>query len=447
MRVSVFGLGYVGCVSAACLARDGHSVIGVDVDPQKVATVNSGRSPVVERGLDQLIAEVTRAEKLEATLDGCQAVALTDVSVICVGTPSNGNGSLNLRYLERVCSEIGTALAGKKDYHVVVVRSTVLPGTLEGKLAPILEKHSGRHRGADFGLCSNPEFLRESSAIDDYDHPCHIVIGELDDRSGDCVQSLYEAIQSPVVRTTIKTAEMLKYVNNAFHAVKVAFANEIGNLCSAHEIDGREVMKLFCRDRRLNISASYLMPGFAFGGSCLPKDLRALAYRAKETDVDCPLLSSVLPSNQLQIQRAVELVESSGRRQVGILGLSFKAGTDDLRESPVVHLVEMLIGKGYHVSIFDEKVELSRLTGANKSFLERELPHIATLMRNSVKQVLAQADVVVIGNATASFQTVPEMLADDQILLDLVGITARRRHPTSALPTTPAQPLVYESIS
>ena len=445
MRVSVFGLGYVGCVSAACLARDGHMVTGVDVDQQKVSAVASGRSPVIERGLDQLIAKVTRAGKLEATPDGKAAVDRTDASLLCVGTPSNANGSLNLHYLERVCEEIGVALAAKKSYHVVIVRSTVLPGTLEGKLAPILEKHSGRRAGLDFGLCSNPEFLRESSAIEDYDHPCQIVIGELDTRSGDTVQNLYQAIRAPVVRTSIQIAEMLKYVNNAFHALKVAFANEIGNLCCVHGIEGHEVMELFCRDRKLNISPSYLMPGYAFGGSCLPKDLRALVYRAKERDIDCPLLSSVLPSNQRQIQRGIELVEETRRKRVGFLGLSFKAGTDDIRESPIVHLVEVLVGKGYHVSIYDEKVEVSRLTGANKSFLERELPHIATLMRDSLAEVLAQSEVVVIGNASPSFQTLPEMLRDDQILIDLVGVT-RGHHRARVLATVASQTGAHESV-
>jgi GDP-mannose 6-dehydrogenase len=445
MRVSVFGLGYVGCVSAACLARDGHTVVGVDVDDEKVGAAACGRSPIIEPGLDKLVAEVSKSGKLRATLDGQEAVKQSDITLICVGTPSNGNGSLNLQYLERVCIEIGTALAAKKDYHVVVVRSTVLPGTLEGKLAPLFEKHSGRRMGRDFGLCTNPEFLREGSAIDDYDHPCQIVIGELDARSGDSVQNLYEAIQAPIVRTSIDAGEMLKYVNNAFHAVKVAFANEIGNLCSVHGVDGREVMEVFCRDRKLNISPAYLMPGFAFGGSCLPKDLRALVYRAKERDVDCPLLSAVLPSNQRQIQRGIELVEETRRKKIGILGLSFKAGTDDIRESPIVHLVEALVGKGYHVNIHDENVEVSRLTGANKSFLERQLPHIATLMRASLKEVIAHSEVIVIGNAGASFRKVPELLRDDQILIDLVGIT-RGHHRTSALPRLLPQTDTYESL-
>jgi GDP-mannose 6-dehydrogenase len=439
MKVSVFGLGYVGCVTAACLARDGHSVIGVDVNSQKVSTVSSGRSPVIERGLDSLIAQSVKAGKLQATSDCKSAVLETDVSLICVGTPSNGNGSLNLHFLERVCAGIGTALAAKNGYHVVVVRSTVLPGTLEGKLAPLLEKHSGRRSGEHIGFCSNPEFLREGTAIEDYDHPSQIIIGESDSHSGDLAQSLYAAIHAPVVRTSIKSAEMLKYVNNAFHALKVAFANEVGNLCSLHGIDGREVMELFCRDRKLNISSSYLMPGFAFGGSCLPKDLRALVYRAKERDLDCPLLSSVLPSNQRQIQRGVELVEETRRKRVGILGLSFKPGTDDLRESPVVRLTETLVGKGYQVRIYDEVVELTRLTGANKSFLERELPHISSLMCDSLREVIGHSEVLVIGNASPAFRAVPEMLRDDQILIDLVGITGNReRTPSLAAIFPPA---------
>ena len=423
MKISVFGLGYVGCVSAACLARDGHTVIGVDVDTQKVATAASGRSPVMESGLEALMEEAARAGRLRATSDGRAAVQQSDVSLICVGTPSNGNGSLDLQYVDRVCMELGKALASKKGYHVVVLRSTVLPETVEGRLIPLLEEHSKRSAGMDFGVCMNPEFLREGSSIEDYDHPCHIVIGELDARSGDVVERMYEAVKAPVVRTAIRTAEMLKYVNNAYHALKVSFANEIGNLCAAHGIDGQEVMELFCRDRRLNISPAYLKPGFAFGGSCLPKDLRALVYRAKLQDVDCPLLGALLPSNQRQIQRGIELVESTRRKQIGILGLSFKAGTDDIRESPVVLLAEALIGKGYRVSIYDEKVDPARLTGANKSYLERELPHIASLMRPSLESVARESEVVVIGNSSAAFREVPSLLRADQILIDLVGIT------------------------
>jgi GDP-mannose 6-dehydrogenase len=429
MKISVFGLGYVGCVSAVCLARDGHSVIGVEIDPDKVTAARSGRSPVIEKGLDELMEQAARSGRLRATLDSQAAVQESDVSLICVGTPSNGNGSLNLAYIDRVCVEIGTALASTKGYHVVVVRSTVLPGTVEGRVIPLLEEHSRRTAGQDFGLCMNPEFLREGVAIEDYDHPCQIIIGELDTRSGEAAENLYAAIKAPVVRTAIRTAEMLKYVNNAYHAVKVAFANEIGALCAAEGISGQEVMQLFCQDRRLNISPAYLKPGFAFGGSCLPKDLRALVYRARIQDMDCPLLGAVLPSNQRQIQRGVELVEQTRRRKIGILGLTFKPGTDDVRESPVVLLVEALVGKGYRLSLWDENVKLAQLTGANKTFLERELPHIASLMRPSLEEVVEQSEVVVIGNGSATFREVPGLLREDQILIDLGGITAGTPRP------------------
>lgn len=445
MRVSVFGLGYVGCVSAACLARDGHTVIGVDVDPQKVAAVGSGRSPIIERGLEALLQQVVAAGRLRATRDGRAAVQESDVSLICVGTPSNGNGSLNLAYVDRVCEEIGAALHGKKDYHVVVVRSTVLPETIEGRLIPILEEHSRRIAGADFGVCMNPEFLREGSSIEDYDHPCLIVIGELDAQSGDRVVKLYEAVSRPVVRTNIRTAEMLKYANNAFHALKVAFANEIGNLCAAHGTSGQEVMELLCRDHRQNISPAYLRPGFAFGGSCLPKDLRALVYRARLRDVECPLLSAVQPSNYRHIQGAIQMVEQTRKRRIGILGLSFKAGTDDVRESPVVLLAEALVGKGYQVGIYDEKVKLAQLTGANRSYLERELPHIASLMRVSLEEVVARSEVVVIGNGSSSFRNVTRLLREDQILIDLVGLTGDSAAPR-VLPT-PQESNQHESVS
>lgn len=421
MKVSVFGLGYVGCVSAACLARDGHTVIGVDVNPQKVEMVNAGRSPVMEPGLDELMGEMVGSMRLRATLDSGMAVQGSDVSLICVGTPSNGNGSLDLRYVQRVCTEIGVALAAKEDYHVVVVRSTVLPGTVEERLLPLLEQHSRKRGGVDFGVGMNPEFLREGKAIEDYYHPSHVVIGELDRRSGNAVQQLYQAVEAPVVRTGIKTAEMVKYANNAFHALKVTFANEIGNLSQSHGIDGREVMEIFCQDHRLNLSPAYLKPGFAFGGSCLPKDLRALLYSAKERDLDCPVLSAVLVSNYRQIQRGIELVERAGRKKIGVLGLSFKAGTDDVRESPVVPLVETLLGRGFQVSLYDEKVDPEKLIGANRSFLERELPHLASLMRPSIAEVLAEAEVVVIANGTAAFRRVPELMRVDQILVDLVG--------------------------
>lgn len=422
MRISIFGLGYVGCVTAACLARDGHTVIGVDVNPQKVDLVGSGRSPVEEPGLDDLVREVVGLGHLRVSFDSQTAVHASDVSLICVGTPSNDNGSLKLQYVENVCREIGAALASKQDYHVVVVRSTVLPGTVEEKLIPLLEEHSGRRAGVDFGVCTNPEFLRESSAINDYLHPSIIVIGELDQASGNIVQKLYKSIDAPVFRTTIRTAQMVKYACNAFHALKVVFANEMGNVCKANGIDGQEVMEIFCQDKQLNISPTYLKPGFAFGGSCLPKDLRALLYRAKEVDVDCSLLGAVLSSNHKQIELGIKLVENTGYKKVGILGLSFKAGTDDLRESPAIILAETLLGRGYQIRIFDEKVQLSRLVGANKTFLDKELPHIASMMSPSLEELVAESEVVVMTNGSEKFRQVSQLLQPEQILIDLVGI-------------------------
>lgn len=422
MRISIFGLGYVGCVTAACLARDGHSVIGIDVNPHKVELMGSGRSPIEEPGLDKLVEEVVRSGNLQVCLNSHETVHNSDVSLICVGTPSNGNGSLKLQYVENVCREIGAALASKQDYHVVVVRSTVLPGTVEQRLIPILEQHSGRRAGLDFGVCTNPEFLREGSAINDYQHPSMVVIGELDQHSGDIVRDLYKSIDAPLIRTSIQTAQMVKYACNAFHALKVVFANEIGNLCKANGIDGQEVMEIFGQDGQLNISTAYLKPGFAFGGSCLPKDLRALMYRAKEVDVEAPLLSTVLPSNQKQIELGIRLIENSRHKKIGILGLSFKADTDDLRESPAIVLAETLLGRGYQVQIFDEKVQLPRLVGANKSFLESELPHIASLMCSSIEQLVLQSEVVVITNGSKAFRQVPQLLQPDQVLIDLVGI-------------------------
>jgi len=423
MNVSVFGLGYVGCVSAACLARDGHRVVGVDVNRSKVGQVAAGQTPVIEPELDQFVRQAVRSKHLRATVDARSAVHQSDISLVCVGTPSNGNGSLHMGFVERVCREIGSALADKPAYHVVVVRSTVLPGTVRTKLVPLLEDTSGRRAGADFGVCMNPEFLREGTAVKDYYQPSQIVIGQLDARSGDVVQETYHAVDAPSIRTELDTAEMVKYVNNAFHAMKVVFANEIGNLSKSHGIDGAKVMDILCQDHRLNISPAYLRPGFAFGGSCLPKDLRALLYAAKEHDAECPLLRAIVQSNQQQVQRGIEMVERTGCKKVGVLGLSFKAGTDDVRESPVVTLVETLVGRGYRVSVYDETVVPEQLIGANKSFLERELPHIAALMRSSVDAVLEDAEVVVLTNGGEACRRVPQMIRDNQVLIDVAGIS------------------------
>ena len=436
MRVSVFGLDDAGCVSAACLTRNGHIVIGVDAEPQETAPASTGHLTVLEPGLDRLTAESARSEKFRTTVDARSAVLESDVSLICVGTSSNVNGSLNLQDLDRVCMQIGTALAVKKDYHLVVVRSSVLPGTVEGRLILLLEHHSDRKAGSDFGICMVPASLRGRSAVEDFDHPTQIVIGELDTRSGDTAQPLFKSTDAPMVRTTIRTAEMLNYVNNAFHAVKVTFANEIGNLCAAHGIDGQEVMEYFCQDRRLNISSAYLRPGFAFGGPRLPKDLRALIYRAKEQDVECPLLNAALLSNQTQISRAIELVERTGRSQVAILGLGFHAGCSDVGENPIVRLVETLMGKGYQLRIFDENLDRTRFTATNKFPLGRGLQHVLKLVRPSLEEAIRESEVVVIGSTCSAVRNLPKLLLNDQILIDLAGVT---RDDRARLPRVPVR--------
>lgn len=422
MKIGIFGLGYVGCVTAACLASDGHEVMGVDVNPLKVQMLNDGQSPIIEPGLDALITEGIKNGRLKASNAHTDVVLHSDVSLICVGTPSNDNGSLKLDYVEKVCREIGEALAQKQEYHVVVVRSTVLPGTVEEKLIPILEKASGKKAGVDFGVCMNPEFLRESSAIRDYYTPALIMIGEIDKRSGDVVQSIYECVKAPLTRSTIRTAEMVKYTCNAFHALKIVFGNEIGILAKANGVDGQEIMDIICQDKQLNISTTYLRPGFAFGGSCLPKDLRAIMYRAKELDLECPTLGALLPSNHNHVQMSIKMIEKTRKRNIGVLGLSFKAGTDDTRESPIIALIETLMGRGYHVRIFDEKIQLARLIGANKSYLEKELPHITSQMCSTIEELVDQSEVLVIANGSPEFKRVPQIMRDDQVLIDLVGI-------------------------
>lgn len=422
MRISVFGLGYVGCVSAACLAQRGHQVLGLDINPQKVEIIKAGRAPVIEPDLDRLIKDSIEKDRFRVSLESRGALHKSDVSLICVGTPSQKNGNLDLKNVESVCRSIGMELSQQQNYHVVVVRSTVLPGSTEKRLIPLLEKHSGRKAGWDFGVCFNPEFLREGSAVSDFYDPGQIIIGEFDERSGEIVETLYQGIPASIVHTTIPTAEIVKYANNAFHALKVTFANEIGVLCKAHGIDGRVVMESLCQDKRLNISPAYLKPGFAFGGSCLPKDLRALLYRAKERDLMCSLLKGIWTSNQQQIQRGIDLVESAGHKRIGILGLSFKPGTDDLRESPIVSLTEALIGKGYQLAIYDESVEFARLMGTNKDFLEQEIPHITSLISSSLEELMEWAEVVVVAHGGETARWALSLMQTDQVLIDLVGV-------------------------
>jgi GDP-mannose 6-dehydrogenase len=422
VKISIFGLGYVGAVCAACLARDGHQVIGVDPNPVKVDMINRGNSPIIEQGVQVLIAAAVAEGRLSTTTSAASAVRDTELTLVCVGTPSESNGSLNLAFVVRACQEIGAALREKTTRHVVVIRSTVLPGTMHGTVIPTLEAASGKKAGLQFGVCNNPEFLREGSAVSDFDHPPKTVIGQTDEWSGGLLASLYEHIDAPMIRTDVATAEMVKYVDNVWHALKVGFANEIGNLCKALGLDSHAVMDIFCQDRKLNLSSYYLKPGFAFGGSCLPKDLRALLYRARSLDLELPILGAVLPSNEMQTSNAIKLVVNQPGRRVGVLGFTFKAGTDDLRESPVVELIERLIGKGYEMSLYDQNVNLARLIGANREYISEKIPHIARLLRNSIDEVLDSSDTIVIGNGDPAFAGVLSHLKPHQRLIDLVRI-------------------------
>jgi GDP-mannose 6-dehydrogenase len=427
LKVTIFGLGYVGTVSAGCLASGGHEVIGVDPVQTKVGLINSGRSPIIEADISELIASSVADGRLRATDDVAQAIRETELSFVCVGTPSQANGNLDLRYIKRVCEQIGQALKDKDEWHTVVIRSTILPGTMCQIVIPALEQSSGKTAGVDFGVCHNPEFLREGSAVKDFHCPPKTVIGELDEASGDLLAALYAGLPGPLIRTDLRTAEMVKYSDNSWHALKIGFANEIGNLCKSFDIDAHEVMKIFCQDQKLNISPAYLMPGFAFGGSCLPKDLRALAYRAKMHDLELPILSSILQSNEMQIARGMQSIIDKGHKRIGVLGFSFKAGTDDLRESPVIEVTERLLGKGYDLRIYDKNVNIASLVGANRDFILNRIPHISKLMVGDIDDVLDHAQTVVIGNKDPEFGNVPERLREDQVLVDFVRVTGGRR--------------------
>jgi len=423
MRISVLGLGYVGTVSAGCLAQEGHEVVGVDSEPKKVDLINAGKAPIIEKDIGQIIERQVAAGRLSATTDVAAAIRQTDLSLICVGTPSRGNGDIDLKYVKRVCEQIGTALRNHQGAPVVAIRSTMLPGTMREVVIPTLEACSGRRAGLEFGVWINPEFLREGNAVHDYFHPPKTVIGELNRACGDLLANLYAGMPGPLIRTDIGTAEMVKYADNAWHALKVGFANEIGNLCKGLEVDSHRVMDIFCRDTQLNLSPYYLKPGFAFGGSCLPKDLRALLYKAKSLDVSLPILAAILPSNEQQIERGVRAVIEKGSKKVGVLGFSFKAGTDDLRESPVVELTERLIGKGFDLRIYDKNVSLARIHGANRDYILNHIPHISRLMVSGIDEVLDHADTIVIGNAAPEFRDVPRRLIDGQTVIDFVRVT------------------------
>ena len=421
MRIAVFGLGYVGCVSAACFSSEGHDVVGVDVNQEKVDIINSGKSPIVEPGLQESITSARQSDKLRATTDYKKAIQNSDVSLVCVGTPSEKNGSVTLDYIYRVAEQVGGALKKSNHFHVFVIRSTVPPGTLK-KSMEIISEISGKKLGEDFGGCSNPEFLREGSALKDFYNPPYTVVGETDAKSGDMVTKIYSSINAPLIRTEVGVAEMIKYANNTFHAVKVVFGNEIGTVCKKYSVDSHKLMEIFCKDTKLNISAYYLKPGFAFGGSCLPKDVRGLSYLAKSNDLNLPLIDSLLESNRIHVQRAIDMVLSHGNKRIGILGISFKGNTDDLRESPMVDVVEALLGKGYDVRIYDRNVHLAKLFGANKEYINNKIPHISNLMVENIGDILEHSELLIIGNKNKEFEETVKFLDDRYVIIDLVRI-------------------------
>jgi GDP-mannose 6-dehydrogenase len=431
LSISVFGMGYVGSVTAACFAHVGHRVTGVDVSPAKVEMMASGRSPIIEARMSELVEEGHQAGRLRATTDAARAVLDSEISFVCVGTPSLRSGKLDLSYVERVVHEIGAALRQKNSYHVIVLRSTVLPGTTESLVIPAVEKASGRRAGTDFAVCYNPEFMREGSAVADFLQPPYTVLGAQNTEHLVLVRQLYKTIPGTVFETSIPVAEMVKYVCNAFHAVKIGFANEVGTLCKSLGVDAEVVTKIYTSDTKLNISPAYLSPGFAFGGSCLPKDLRALGHRAKELDLGLPLLESVLLSNALHIDRAVEAVLRTNKKKIAFLGLSFKPGTDDLRESPQVQMIKRLLGEGSQLRVWDRDVSLGRLAGSNRQYIEEVIPHIGSLLSADLEEVVRSGEVVVIATKVDKDQ-LAGCLRPEQVVIDLVNLASASRPGTAA---------------
>lgn len=426
MNISIFGLGYVGAVSLACLARDGHNVIGVDIDPAKLELIESGKTPVVEEGMVDLMAKVVASGRVSVTQNVGEAIQRSDVSLVCVGTPSAPNGSQDQSAIIKLAHDLGAALRNKQNGHVIVFRSTLVPGTVEDVLCPIVERESGKRDGEGFHVCFQPEFLREGSSIKDYDKPPFTIVGTNSKAAADALRDLFGQLPCQFYATSIRAAEMVKYCCNNFHALKITFANETARLCEALGVNPFEVMDLVCRDTQLNISKAYLRPGFAFGGSCLPKDLRATSYLAKTKDVELPMLSAILGSNRAHIDLAIAKVMGSGKRRVAMIGLSFKTGTDDLRESPLVSLAEYFIGKGLQLSIYDPDVHLSNLLGANRRFIEQHVPHIGSLLRRDLVSVLDDAEVIVVGlEQAAIFDALREHVRDDHLIIDLVNIPSR----------------------
>jgi GDP-mannose 6-dehydrogenase len=426
MKISIFGLGYVGAVSLACLARDGHSVVGVDIDPAKLDLIRAGKTPVVEEGMVELMERVVSSGRVSVTTDVLRAVRETELSLICVGTPSAANGSQDQSAMVKLAHDLGRAMREKATGHVFVFRSTLVPGTVEDVLRPIMERESGMRDGEHFHVCFQPEFLREGTSIRDYDRPPYTIVGANAQPPLDMLRDLFGHLECEFHATSVRAAEMVKYSCNNFHALKITFANETARLCEALGVDPFEVMDLVCKDRQLNISTAYLKPGFAFGGSCLPKDLRATMYMAKSSDLELPVHSSIIQSNRAHIEHAIAKVLSSGKRRIGLIGLSFKTGTDDLRESPLVVLAEHFIGKGLTLQVYDPEVHLSRLLGANRRFIEQHVPHIGSLLSNDIEQVIAQSELLVVGMSDRRvLQVLEQSVRADQIVIDLVGLPSR----------------------
>jgi GDP-mannose 6-dehydrogenase len=423
MKISIFGLGYVGTVSAGCLAQEGHQIIGIDAYKPKVDLINQGKTPVIEKDIGDIISKAVHEKgNLRATLNVEEAVNESEISLVCVGTPSQLNGSLDLKYVRYVCEQIGKALQRNESFHIVVIRSTMLPGSMKSIVIPTLEESSGKQAGADFGVCNNPEFLREGSAVYDFYNPPKTVIGETEEKSGEVVASIYKGMKAPLIRTSLETSEMVKYSDNVWHALKICFANEIGNICKSLNIDGHQVMNILCQDTKLNLSPYYMKPGFAFGGSCLPKDVRALTYKAQSLDLDVPVLKSIMVSNEKQIDIGLKMIMEKGNKEIGILGFSFKAGTDDLRESPVVEIIERLLGKGYDVKIYDRNVNIASLVGGNRDYILNQIPHISRLMVHNIEEILTFAKTIVIGNGAEEFKSVVNRIENDKKIVDFVRI-------------------------
>jgi GDP-mannose 6-dehydrogenase len=427
-NISIFGMGYVGAVTAACLAAEGYRVIGVDPSTVKTDLIRQGLAPIIEKGLPELFLKAKDRNLLKATDDAREAILDTELSLICVGTPSKINGSLDEKYLIAVSRQIAEILRDKVSVHILVYRSTMLPGLLKSKIIPLLEEVSGKKEGEGFHVCFHPEFLRESTSVHDFYNPPKTVVGTDKKEVADVVFGLYSGFPGPMIHTSMDVAEMVKYVDNAFHALKVTFANEIGQICRHLDIDSHEVMNIFSQDTKLNISKAYLTPGFAFGGSCLPKDLRAINYLAKTLDLDVPLLGSLMESNRKLIEKAVREIIALEKKRIGFAGFSFKAGTDDLRESPIVEVIEQLIGKGYEIKLYDRHVAMARLTGANKEYINRTIPHISSLMAPSLDVLLNDCEVIVIGNRDEEFKEIPSRVSREQTVYDFVRILGTFRN-------------------